>query len=126
MITTNITKLKDRDLYSLALFALYKLIGTSEYSSLSELIYVLDKNNFLNLCRFFGGQTITIPTLDELELLIYALLLFTSIKVEHKSEEEAYQTIRDLGCSNCKNVRKYYNKLTEVLSTYEFTPGRDY
>lgn len=30
-------------------------MGTNEYSSLSELAYILDKDNLLNLCEFFGG-----------------------------------------------------------------------
>lgn len=50
-----LNNLKEQDLYSLSLFCLYKLMGTNEYSSLSELAYILDKDNLLNLCEFFGG-----------------------------------------------------------------------
>ena len=126
MIATNIAKLQDRDLYSLALFALYKLIDVPEYSSLSELVYVLDKSNFLNLCQFFGGQTIHVPTLDELEILIYALILFKRTKLDHDPLEEAQQYLVDNGCRDVKAVRKQYNKLIEVISKYDFQVNREY
>ena len=42
----NIDNLKQQDIYSFLLFVLYRLTGVNEYSSLSELAYVLDKKNF--------------------------------------------------------------------------------
>ncbi len=54
-IKNNLEKLKERDVMSLLMFCLYKLVDIPEYSSLSELCYVLDKNNLYNLCEFFGG-----------------------------------------------------------------------
>ena len=73
MYKSNIKNLKDADLYSLMLFALYRMTDIPEYSSLSQMAYVLDKDNLLNLCEYFGGQTITIPTTKDLESLIYSL-----------------------------------------------------
>ena len=61
IITKGLNNLKEQDWYSMALFCLYKLIEVPEYSSLGELPYVLDKENLLNLCEYFGGQTIKIP-----------------------------------------------------------------
>ena len=63
-INSNLNTLKERDVYSLLLFCLYKLSDIPEYSSLSELVYVMDKKNFLNFCEYFGGQTIKVPTID--------------------------------------------------------------
>ena len=70
---SNIDNLKKRDVYSLMLFVLYKLRDIPEYSSISELAYILDKDNLLRLCEYFGGITLTIPTIDELESIIYSL-----------------------------------------------------
>lgn len=125
-VRDNLNSLKERDIYSLGLFCLYKLIGTAEYSSLSELVYVLDKKNLLNLCEYFGGQTITIPTVDELENLIYALLLYQYVKIEHKEYDEAIQLIQYRG-RNLRAIKNNYKKLTEVLENYSFQtrPGID-
>lgn len=68
--------LRDKDIYSLVMFALFKLRDIPEYSSLSELAYVLDRENMLKLCEYFGGLTIRIPTIDELESILYSLVLY--------------------------------------------------
>ena len=66
--------LKSQDIYSLVLFCLYKLKDVPEYSSLSELAFVMDKDNLLNFCEYFGGQTIKVPTIQELKDIMFALL----------------------------------------------------
>ena len=82
-IKQELEKLKAPDLWSLMLFVLYKVRDIPEYSSLSELAYVLDEKNMLRLCEYFGGTTITIPTIDEMEKMIYGLLLY--YYVEHQN-----------------------------------------
>ena len=74
--TQELNNLKSQDIYSLILFALYKLREIPEYSTLSELAYIVDKENLLKLCEYFGGTTIHIPTIDELESILYSLLLY--------------------------------------------------
>lgn len=59
------------------------MIPIPEYSSIAELVYILDKDNMLNLCEYFGGQTIKIPTIKELESLVYSLLLFQYTKIDN-------------------------------------------
>lgn len=121
MSSTNnlLLKLKDMDLYSLALFSLYKLMGTAEYSSLSEMVYVLDKDNLLNLCEYFGGQTIRIPTIDELTNLVYSLLLYQYVKIEKMPYDEAIKLIGHKSC-DLRAVKANYRKLCEVLKDYTF------
>lgn len=121
MSSTNnlLLKLKDMDLYSLALFSLYKLMGTAEYSSLSEMVYVLDKDNLLNLCEYFGGQTIKIPTIDELTNLVYSLLLYQYVKIEKMPYDEAIKLIGHKSC-DLRAVKSNYRKLCEVLKDYTF------
>ena len=102
----------------------YTLIGTPEYSSISELAYVLDKKNLLNLCEYFGGQTITIPTIDELESLIYSLLLYQYVKIEHMDYNEAIQLIGHES-KDLRAVKANYRKLVEVLDDYTFQVRSD-
>ncbi len=123
-IKNKLSSLKERDVYSLGLFCLYKLIGTPEYSSISELAYVLDKKNLLNLCEYFGGQTITIPTIDELESLIYSLLLYQYVKIEHMDYNEAIQLIGHES-KDLRAVKANYRKLVEVLDDYTFQVRSD-
>lgn len=68
--------LKETDIYSMALFILYKFMEVPEYSSLCELPYILDKENLLKLCQYFGGQTIKIPTVLEFKGILNAILLY--------------------------------------------------
>lgn len=121
MTNNKISLLKDADCYSLILFCLYKLMGVPEYSSLSELVYVLDRKNLLNLCEYFGGQTITIPTIDELETLTYSLLLYQYVNVDKKDYEEALDLI-GYESKDLRRVKKFYVKLCEVLEKYDFQP----
>lgn len=114
-----LNSLKEQDLYSLSLFCLYKLMGTNEYSSLSELAYILDKDNLLNLCEFFGGQTIYIPTPDELETLTYSLLLYHYVKIEHMDYAEGLKLIGHES-KDLRAVKSSYAKLCDVLKDYTF------
>lgn len=120
-----LNNLKENDVYSLILFSLYKLIAIPEYSSISELAYVLDKDNLLNLCEFFGGQTIKIPTLDELESLIYSLLLIKQSKIDRIPCDEAIKNIPKESYQ-IKEIKSTYYKLQEILNRYDFKPRDDY
>ena len=59
-IKTELDKLTTSDIYSLMLFALYKSNELPEYSTLSQLAYILDKEHLLQLCEVFGGLTINL------------------------------------------------------------------
>lgn len=119
MIKNDLNNLKEADLYSLILFSLYKLIPTPEYSSISQLAYVLDKENLLNLCKYFGGQVIRIPTVDELENLILALTLYQHVNLEHQDFERSFESIKTRS-ENAGEVKKLYKNLVQVLDEYEF------
>lgn len=73
---------KYNEKFSLILFLLYKLKDDPKYSILSELPFVLDKSNLLNLLEYFGGRTITIPTKRDLLNIITALSLLEDEKME--------------------------------------------
>ena len=121
MLKERINNLKSKDIYSLMFFALYKIREIPEYSSLSELVYVLDKDSMLNLCEIFGGQTITIPTIYELESLVYSLLLYQYVKIDGKDYDEAIKLIGHES-KELRAVKKNYKALCEILDGYSFAP----
>lgn len=112
-----LNKLTKSDTYSLILFCIYRLTQDPKYSTLSELIYLLNEECLLNLCKYYGGLTIKIPTLDELEILIYSLLLYNNININNKSYEEA---LNELNCSNDlkDKIQCCYDDVTNILSEY--------
>lgn len=118
-IKKSLDQLKNTDVYSLLMFALYKFQGIAEYSALSELVYILDKDNLMRLIRYFGGVTLTIPTAQELEQLTYSLLLYQYVNIEKLPYEEA---IKKLGHSpiDLRIVKSNYLRLCDLLKNYEF------
>lgn len=117
LIDNEIKSLKDQEIYSLMLFVLFKLREDKEYSTLSELAYILEKDDFLNVCEYFGGLTIRIPTIDELRELIKLLVLYQTIKTKNLSMNEAIKT---LGYKNKKSLSNEYKKLESILEKYNF------
>lgn len=119
-IKKELTKLNEIDIWSIMLFALYKVKDVPEYAGLSELAYILDKKNLLKLCEYFGGCTITVPRIDELEMLLYGLLLYQYVDVERMELEDALELIQT-DTIDKKDIRQSYIKIKDVLNNYELT-----
>ena len=120
LIKDKLATLKEADLYSVILFALAKLRDIPEYSGLSELSYILDKSSLIKLCQIFGGLTITIPTLSELETVSYALLLYEYIDVNGISFDDAIKVINN-PTLNLRQVKDTYYKIRELLAEYDLS-----
>lgn len=118
-IKNELNKLKTSDIYSLLLFALYKMRGIPEYSTLSELAYTLDKDNLLNLCEYFGGLTLKIPTIDDLENMVDALLLYQYVDIDNIPYSEATAKL-GFESNKLREVKKNYKAVKKVLSEYSF------
>lgn len=123
MLKEDVNKLRTADIYSLVLFAIFQLKKAPEYAVLSELIYSVDRDSLLNLCKQFGGMTISIPTLEDLEDVLSALLLFCYVDLEHKSVEESLQLLH---CSKerSSSLLRIYNTLQATLLEFDF--GREH
>lgn len=100
------------------LFVLYNFQKLPEYSALSELAFILDEKSLLKLCEYFGGQTITIPTIDQLEETIYGMLLYQYIDVEKIPEKDAVLLLR-ADKSKEKAIKNCYRSLKVILSNYD-------
>lgn len=122
-IRQQLDKLQSNDIYSLMLFVLYKLTETNEYSSLSQLSYILDKDNMLKLCEYFGGTTLYIPKIEELENVLTALLLYECVDIEHKDFDTCLSEI-DIPSRKKSQLIKCYEVVKNVLKDYNFNSGR--
>lgn len=118
-INTEIAKLNEMDTYSLILFTLFKLRDIPEYATLSELVYILDKESLLKLCEYFGGLTLKIPTIDELESIVYSLVLYQSVNIEGKDYNEMVKIIGHKS-SELRKVKNDYEKICKILDQYDF------
>lgn len=110
---------REDDMYSVAMMTLYLLRGKPQYSTLSELSYTLDKENFLNFISVFGGTTIYIPTKAEVEEQLRVIMYYYYLDIDGLSPDEACHKLgvdrsvaRSLG-NKAKSVR-------EVLSEFKF------
>lgn len=115
---TNLDKLKYDDVWNIILYALYKMTNDPKYSTLSELIYALDKDSLLNLCATYGGCTFKVPTKIELLTLINALVFYKEVNIEHINFQEAFSKI-DFERLDKKSFLKAYNAIVEVLKDYD-------
>ena len=119
MLKDDLNKLNTNDIYSLILFVILQLKQLPEYAVISELIYSVDKDSLLNLCHQFGGMTITIPTLDELNDVVDALLLYCYVNIEHKDIDYSLSLL-NRSADASENIRDIYFKITSVISDYDF------
>ena len=112
-------ELDKQDIYSLILFTLYKLKDVSEYSVLSELIYILDDKSFARFLSYFEGQTIKVPKINDLKNIINALLFYERKSNTKLSDEEIFN---DLGVSEEDRSTLYetINLISEIIKDYDF------
>lgn len=113
----DLDNLKMDDTFSLILFVLYKLRDVEEYSAISELAYVLDKDSLLGLCEYFGGLTIRIPTVEELESIVNSLLMYQYINLDGIPYSEAVKKI-GFESHQLRKIKKDYNKICTILEGY--------
>ena len=118
-IKTELNNLKNADIYSLLLFTLYQCKNTDEYSSLSELAFILDEKNLLSLCEYFGGVTITIPKIGELELLLCGLSVFKSIQIDNLTIEDSLTPYENHKFS-IDEIKSAYLKISDIMQNYHF------
>lgn len=80
------------------------LTSVSEFAWLPELFSIVGYESLLKLCRYAGGETIRIPTLEELEAAIDSLQWFYDIYIKKIRQIENVPS----------NLVPYVNKIKEV------------
>ncbi len=116
---TKLSALEQEDIYSLLLFALFKMRDDPGYSSISELAYLLNGKSLYNLLEFYGGQTIRVPTLKEFNTVIQALLLYQFINIEKIEYSQAITLVDTTYCTE-KEIKDCYSKMVDILIDYDF------
>ena len=89
-----------------------------EYSSLSQLSYILDKDNLIRFCEYFGGLTIKVPTAKELETLVQTLLLYQYVHIENIEYEKALSMLSATPRSLAA-IKAGYVKVCAAMSDYK-------
>ena len=122
-IVESLNNLNKKDIYSLLLFALYQLRNDSKFSTLSELSYLLNSEDLLKMLNYFGGLTITIPTLKDMRLIVQALLIYKTIHIEKEcTYEEILSTYKKSKSEfTLQEIDEAYSKIVEVVSNFEFS-----
>lgn len=112
-------QLDKKDIYCLILFFLYRLKEIPEYSTLSELIYILDNESFIKFLNYYGGKTIKVPSVDDLSIILDALLIYEKQQNDKVSIDEA---LKDLGIDKNKKqeILKIVYLIPELLENYDF------
>ena len=118
-VKEELSNLKENDIYSLMMFVLFKVKDIPEYSSISELAFILDKDNLLKLCEYYGGLTIKIPTISELESVLDALLMYQLIDVQGNAYSDAVKILGS-SSSELRVLKQNYLKVREVMKDYDF------
>ena len=122
-IVETLDNLNKNDIYSMLLFTLFKLKDDPKYSTLSELCYVLDGKNLPQFLKYYGGLTITIPTLRDLRLVTQGLLLYQYANLE---EEVDFKKALDAVCGDeftADEVKEVYSRIIDVINNYNFDRG---
>ena len=111
------------DSYAVICELLYALKENPKYCIMSELAYILDKDSFLRLIKYFGGSSIQVPSVDEWRETVQTIMLYQYFKIDNLSWQDA------LAKANIekKDTRKFQKALMtfdEVLRNTKL--GRDY
>lgn len=73
------------------------LEDTSEFANLPELFSIIGAKNLIKLCKYAGGETIKLPTLEQLLKDIQALQWYYDVFIKHsKSVVEIPPELKDL------------------------------
>ena len=96
------------------------MMDVPEYSTLSELTFLLDRKTLVKFLSYFGGCTIKIPTLSELHTLTDALLLYEYVDLEHLSLEKAMGLLaQDKTLLKKDQIKKTYLDISKILKEYD-------
>lgn len=114
-----LNRMKEPDIYSVLCGLLYELKDDPDYAILSELAYLLDNKSFINLIQYFGGQTVKIPTVDEVKECIQLLLLYQYVNIEKKPWKDAL-VMAGFSTSRGKYAHIHLDKLEKLLNNYNY------
>lgn len=89
--------------------AIYASTCDSDYMLMSDLVYALDSESFKNFLTLFEGQTIKVPTIEEIKSMITAMTILAYHDIDKVPMPEV---LKSLGI---QDVPSCYKKLKELL-----------
>ena len=105
------------EIYFLALALLHVLRDEDDFSDVSRLALILDRENFDRLIDNCGGMTVTIPTRSEVNELLKSLLFYQLRYLRHNSWNRSMElsgvSPEDAKAvsSVCKRINRYFRKI---------------
>lgn len=118
----DLDRLSKEDTTSIAISLLYTLRGFPQYTITSELSYLLDQKSFINLVKYYGGKTIRIPSIDEIESILRVLLLYQYYEVNHNSWSDSLK-LAGFEESEANSARAQLSNFNKLLKTLEIGRG---
>lgn len=100
MAKDNELTIKDELDFQYLLQLLPPLENVPEFSWLPELFSIIGARSLITLCKYCGGETIKVPTLEQLSRSIDALQWYYDVFISHK------KTIGDIPADICALVMK--------------------
>lgn len=77
--------LTKEDNFATILMLLFTLTKNPKYSTLSELVYILDAESFTKFITYYAGQTIKVPKMEDIIKAFRTMLLYQFYVVEKNS-----------------------------------------
>ena len=123
MIDRDLSRFSQSDIYSIVCELLYKIKDDESYSVMSELAYILEKNSLIKFMQYFGGTTITVPTLTDFKQTIKIMQLYHYFNVENLPWKEALVKA-GFERNETRSAQRRLMEFTKVLNS--FKAGRTY
>lgn len=123
MIDRDLSRMSQSDIYSIVCELLYTIKDDPKYSILSELVYLLDQKSFINFIKYFGGTTISIPTLEDFRKTIKIIQLYYYFNIENLSWREALEK-SGFERLETRSAQKQLMQFTDILNNIKL--GRNY
>ena len=122
LINKNVSEIIKSDVYSLMMLLLYASDDNPKYSAINELAYILDEDSFLNFIKFYEGQTIKIPTIEELRYSLQTLLLFQYYKIE---KQDWHTALKNAGFESEEtfSAKRRLTEFIEYIDNHNFKLG---
>lgn len=114
----DLSNISSEDAYSLAILLLSMVKDDPSYSSLGELPYIINHQAFIDLIRYYEGQTIRIPTIAEVKKMMRVLLTYQYYLVEKYPWHEAI-VMAGYDESESRSAERYLRNFMDVLAKYK-------
>ena len=123
MIDRDLSRFSQSDVYSIVCELLYRIKEDESYSIISELAYILEKDSFIRFMQYFGGTTVSVPTLEDFKQAIKIIQLYHYFSIENMSWKDALVKA-GFERNETRSAQRRLMEFTRVLNS--FKAGRNY